>query len=238
MIFRKVLVDLLNILRQLRTDIALPIVYLKFKTRKFENRKNILDFAFSGSMGAIKPSQVKSEIEKVLALLNEHKAKNGLEIGTNNGGTLFLFANAVRPNGMLVSVDLPGGMYGGGYSSVRIPLYRSFARGRTEISLIREDSHLPGTLEKVKKTIGDVKLDFIFIDGDHSYEGVKKDFEMYSPLVKKNGLVVFHDIAVHPPELKCDVHRFWGEIKKKYRHVEFVEAPAQAWAGIGVIFKP
>jgi hypothetical protein len=30
-------------------------------------------------------------------------------------------------------------------------------------------------------------VDFLFIDGDHTYEGVKKDFEMYSPLVRREG---------------------------------------------------
>mgnify|MGYP001270241435 CR=1 FL=1 len=37
------------------------------------------------------------------------------------------------------------------------------------------------------------KYDLIFIDGDHSYSGVKKDVEMYSPLLNLGGLVLFHD---------------------------------------------
>jgi len=43
-------------------------------------------------------------------------------------------------------------------------------------------------------------LDFLFIDGDHTYEGVKRDFEMYSPLVRNGGIIAFHDIVKHPPE--------------------------------------
>ena len=237
MTFREFHAGLLNTLRQLRTDIALPFVYIMLRTKKFEMSKDLLDFACSGSFGAIKPSQVRPEIEKLLELLNDKKAKNGLEVGTNNGGTLFLFANTIRPGGMLVSVDLPGGLYGGGYSPVRIPFYQSFARRGSRINLIRADSHSPETLAKVKKATGGTKLDFIFIDGDHAYEGVKKDFEMYSPLVKKGGLIIFHDIAVHPLELRCDVHRFWNEIKKKYKHTEFIEAQEQSWAGIGVIYR-
>ncbi len=37
------------------------------------------------------------------------------------------------------------------------------------------------------------KIDFLFIDGDHSYEGVKKDWELYSSLLKSGSLVAFHD---------------------------------------------
>jgi len=36
-------------------------------------------------------------------------------------------------------------------------------------------------------------LDFLFIDGDHNYEGVKKDWDLYRPLCTKNTLVAFHD---------------------------------------------
>ena len=36
--------------------------------------------------------------------------------------------------------------------------------------------------QEVKRILGSEKVDFIFIDGDHMYEGVKRDFEMHSPL--------------------------------------------------------
>ena len=36
-------------------------------------------------------------------------------------------------------------------------------------------------------------IDMIFIDGDHSYEGVKRDWELFCPFVKQFGVVVFHD---------------------------------------------
>ena len=38
------------------------------------------------------------------------------------------------------------------------------------------------------------KIDFLFIDGDHSYKGVTTDFRLYSPLVKDYGNIAFHDI--------------------------------------------
>lgn len=37
--------------------------------------------------------------------------------------------------------------------------------------------------------------DLLFIDGDHSYEGAKQDFDLYFPIVKEGGLVVFHDYS-------------------------------------------
>jgi predicted O-methyltransferase YrrM len=46
--------------------------------------------------------------------------------------------------------------------------------------------------------LNEQNLDFLFIDGDHTYKGVKEDFEMYSPLVRKGGVIAFHDITKHP----------------------------------------
>jgi len=101
---------------------------------------------------------------------------------------------------------------------------------------VRGDSHSPGTLERVREILGGQELDFLFIDADHTYEGVKRDFEMYSPLVRRGGVVAFHDIVPHPPETRCEVSRFWDEVKARYRHLEIVRDWSQGWAGIGVLF--
>ena len=36
-------------------------------------------------------------------------------------------------------------------------------------------------------------VDFIFIDGDHSYEGLQGDWEAWSPLVAPQGIIALHD---------------------------------------------
>jgi hypothetical protein len=40
----------------------------------------------------------------------------------------------------------------------------------------------------------DIKIDYLHIDGDHSYKGVKKDFELYSSIMAENGIITIHDI--------------------------------------------
>lgn len=39
----------------------------------------------------------------------------------------------------------------------------------------------------------DIKIDYLHIDGDHSYEGVKKDFDLYSTIMSENGIITIHD---------------------------------------------
>ena len=72
----------------------------------------------------------------------------------------------------------------------------------------------------------------MFIDGDHTYEGVKKDFEMYGPLVRESGIIAFHDIAVI--EKPCEVRKFWKELNSDYKK-EIIEDEKQGWNGIGII---
>ena len=39
----------------------------------------------------------------------------------------------------------------------------------------------------------DIKIDYLHIDADHTYEGVKKDFELYSTIMNENGIISIHD---------------------------------------------
>ena len=59
---------------------------------------------------------------------------------------------------------------------------------------------------------------------------------MYSPLVANGGIIAFHDIVLHPPETFCEVHKFWKEIKHRYKHMEIVKNWNQGWAGIGMLY--
>ena len=66
----------------------------------------------------------------------------------------------------------------------------------------------------------DIKIDVLFIDGDHSYEGVKSDFELYSTILSENGIIMIHDTdekyeetLLVSEDAKNDHHRFDGPSK-------------------------
>jgi predicted O-methyltransferase YrrM len=182
----------------------------------------------------IKPLQIKSEITGLCRIVQEASPNVIVEIGTANGGTLFLFNRIANPE-KIISVDLPQGSFGGGYPFWKIPFLKALGKKHV-IQLIRADSHSEETLLETKTRLKGSEVDFLFIDGDHTYEGVKKDFQAYSPMVRKGGIVAFHDIVTHDPTVGCEVDRFWNEIKQSYRHIEIVEEKQQKWAGIGVLY--
>lgn len=92
-------------------------------------------------------------------------------------------------------------------------------KSKGKIGLVEGNSYSYETLKKFSDKIYDTLL-----DGDNAYNGVKKDFEMYSPLIKDGGFIGFHDIKEF-----SDVEKFWNEIKNNYKHLEITN--------IGVIFK-
>lgn len=61
------------------------------------------------------------------------------------------------------------------------------------------------------------KWQYIYIDADHSYEGVKKDYKLYWPRLDKKGFMVFHDVLLkkHPEHKNFGVWRFWKELDEK-----------------------
>lgn len=195
--------------------------------------ENLVEKALTSQGGIIKPIQVKKEIVELLKLVKRKKPKIILEIGTASGGTLFLFSRVAPKNALIISVDMPGGHFGGISSPMKVPFYKSFAYGKQKIQLIRKDSHKLSTFNKVKSILKGRKIDFMFIDGDHTYEGVKKDFEMYSTLVDRSGFIALHDIALHPKESGCNVKHFWDSLPKKKK--EIIGDEKQGWGGIGVI---
>ncbi len=184
---------------------------------------------------SIRPQQVKEEILALLQLTRESSPKSILEIGTKNGGTLFLFCRVAHPSALIISVDLPAGKFGGGYPSWKSPIYKSFAAKEQKIHLLRADSHEQATLDHVKSLLKGGSLELLFIDGDHTYDGVRKDFEMYTSLMGETGRIVFHDIVPGSLEKVGGVPRFWQEVKSKYNYQEIVKSWSQGGYGIGVI---
>jgi len=208
---------------------------LRSKTAELNTVERAVDFAFNFRHRGIRftPSQVREEITGFLKLLSQCPPTVILEIGTEKGGTFFLLTRVATPDAVLLSLDLPARL--GAYPAWREPLYRGFAGKGQRIELIRKDSHDPRTFEKVKKQLAGRPLDLLFIDGDHSYDGVKKDFEMYSTLVAPGGTIAFHDIVDGPEGNVGGVPKFWREIRQTRCFTEFVKDWKQGGWGIGVL---
>lgn len=221
---------------------AFQLMYFPFCARRMRSitgdhgLEEVVDFAFKCGSSIIKPFQIRSEILGLLEELEKNnRPKSIVEIGTARGGTLFLFTRVATDNATFISIDLMDRDYLGGYPKWKTNFYKSFAQKKQKIHLLRADSHDTATLKDVKSILDGNKVDFLFIDGDHTYKGVKRDFELYSPLVRSGGIVAFHDIG-QPKEGTHGVNEFWKEIKDRFDHREIIEDIKQGWAGIGLLY--
>lgn len=218
----------------------------------------ILDIKPGVGAYQLSAAQLREELRQLAKLVDSENPENVLEIGTANGGTFYTWCRYLETPSTVISLDLPSGRFGGGYVNKKTSIFGDFSINK-ELKFVRGDSHNEQTHEKIDWLLGSDKVDFLFIDGDHTYHGVKRDFEMYKPLVNDGGIIAFHDIVDHPdqkevvnqrrksaeveerhlnwaPNFKdCNVNEFWEEIKEDYESTEIVSNPSQTWGGIGVI---
>ena len=185
------------------------------------------------SCPAIQSQQIRSEFLALAKLVKEQNCKYVMEIGTFRGGTLFVFSQLAAPGATMISLDFHMSFFGKVYGALQKPLLRKFVRNGKSLYMVRENSHLPQTLDTIRGILKGHELDFLFIDGDHSYDGVREDFMMYSPLVREGGLIAFHDIADSGGSR--EVHRLWNELKPNYQHEEFIHVTGDRAMGIGVL---
>lgn len=101
------------------------------------------------------------------------------------------------------------------------------------------DTHEPSTLDRLKTLLNGRPIDLLYIDADHSYEAVKRDYEIYSPLCPH--LIALHDVVVVP-----SVRKFWEELTGEmtrsteklfvtFSNRQAVWAPPRITTGIGVV---
>jgi len=185
-------------------------------------------------------SQNLQEFEDLLKEYITLNPSKVIEIGSLYGWTLQHFIHYGQDNSTVVAIDLPVRNFVGPQDwrvAKQEQNYKEewpkWAKAKKcKLYLIPDASQKPQTLQKTKDIFNNELVDFLFIDGDHTYHGVKTDFEMYSPLVKNGGIVAFHDIGKNE---EGGVYNLWQELKKNYKFKEFLYEPNDE-KGIGVIW--
>ena len=191
--------------------------------------KEIIDEAYHLGM-----MQNPYEIENALEFVKKLKVKNFMEIGTDQGGTFLCWSRVSDPKGLQISVDWAHGPWGKNSFDIQARNNKLSSLG-SNVHILDGDSHAESMYNSVKSIIGDKKLDFLFIDGDHSHLGVKLDYHMYKEFVKPGGWIGFHDIkdTENHHNQGCYVDIFWNELpgEKTWFLAD------SNWGGIGFIQK-
>jgi len=154
-----------------------------------------------------------------------------VEIGSSRGRSTCTLAFACRKNGQgkVYAIDPHAAnpwMHDGTAGSYE------FLRRR--VADYRLDAHCEIIRATSREAAKDWRkpIDLLFVDGDHSYDGVRHDFEAFGPFVRRTGLILFHDGAwehargsvYYRPDM--GVPRFLDELQRQgYESVTLLPAP-------------
>jgi predicted O-methyltransferase YrrM len=164
-------------------------------------------------------------------LVAELRPKKLVELGTHTGLSFFCFCQAVAENnidGTCYAIDTwTGDKHAGSYANT---IYQSvddhvrdYYRGIAYLMRM--------TFDEASPHFDANSLDILHIDGLHTYDAVKQDFEVWYEKVAPGGIILFHDIEARMNDY--GVWQFWQELETNFQTFAFRHG-----YGLGVLRKP
>ena len=175
------------------------------------------------------PSPWMGHVPFMFVLFQALKPKCYVELGVHNGCSFLAAASAAAlyvPECRLTGIDTWQGddhaVYGEG-DAILAKLSQTVQAHFSNVTLVRDffDNQAP--------KIADRSVDLLHIDGLHTYEAVKHDFETWLPKMTGNGVVIFHDTEVF--DKGFGVYEFFDKLSAHYPHFKFKHS-----FGLGVLF--
>lgn len=164
-------------------------------------------------------------------LVRNLKPKRIVELGTHLGCSLFSFAQAVKDEKLdtqLDAIDIwQGDKHAGAYDELvfnRVREIKKRCYPKIKINFVRK------TFDQASSEYPESSIDILHIDGLHVYKIVKHDYEAWFGKVKKDGIILLHDVAVR--KWGFGVYKLFEEIQKHFKTIEFLHS-----YGLGVVFK-
>ena len=163
-------------------------------------------------------------------LISFLRPKSIVELGTHFGCSFFCFAQAIKDQKIpttLIAVDTwQGDEHAGFYDDSVLKLVNETIADHftnIDVRLARK------TFDEALPDVDNASVDIIHIDGLHTYDAVKHDFDTWKNKLKKDGVILFHDIDKSSGYGSSD---FWYEIREEYPSYTF----GQHSFGLGVLF--
>ena len=195
-----------------------------------ENRFNPLDYPVTTlePLLATRESAWLEHIPLAYLLIDLVRPACAVELGVHFGDSYCAFCQAVSHLGLptrMFGVDTwRGDKHAGNYGPEILGLLRQHHDGRYG----GFSTLMPMEFDVALSHFADKSVDLLHIDGLHTYDAVKHDFESWRPKMSNRGVVLFHDTQDRTGDF--GVYQFWAELAGIYPHFEFIHGP-----GLGIL---
>ncbi|WP_081618904.1 glycosyltransferase [Thioalkalivibrio sp. ARh3] len=164
-------------------------------------------------------------------LIDAHRPRTVVELGTHGGFSYFAFCQAVQTlgtNTRCYAVDhWKGDEHAGFYDESIYERVKSY----NETHYANFSRLVRSSFDDALQHFSDGSIDLLHIDGRHFYEDVKHDFESWLPKLSDRAVVILHDTNVR--ERNFGVFRLWEEIRNEYPNFEFLHGHGLGVLGYG-----
>jgi predicted O-methyltransferase YrrM len=184
-------------------------------------RGNALIHFFGCLLGLDKPHSQTTENEKNAITKYATGSTCAVEIGVYEGVNTTNIAKTIGPGAFLYAIDpFVKGRLG-------ICYYEKIAKQQVRKNNVDGKIKFIQAFSAEAAPLVPEQIDFMFIDGDHSIEGIKKDWELYAPKIKPGGLMLLHDTRVpaHDPSVaNLGSHQYFESVIKHDSRFTLVDA--------------
>ncbi len=162
-------------------------------------------------------------------LVRQLRPRVFVELGTHTGNSYCAFCQSIdetpgKPTRAYAVDTWQGDSHAGLYDdgvyeqlkSYHDPLYSGFS------TLLRK------TFDQALADFESASIDLLHIDGLHTYEAVRHDFETWLPKLSERAVVLFHDTCVYRDDF--GVYKLWSELKERFPGFNFTHSN-----GLGVL---
>ena len=183
--------------------------------------------------GVVLTAQIDWELRELVRIYDRIQPKRVLEIGSQEGGTLWYWLEGAQEGSVVVNIDILQNQT----PEKREQLPMMWATwppfGVVYHGLIGRSDDPNIEAQAMKYLEG--KIDFLFIDALHTYKGSKYDFETYGKYVMPGGAIVLHDIMTPKFSPHIQVGRLWEEIQSAGYKTQELRAGANM-GGVGIVY--
>ena len=147
------------------------------------------------------------------------RPRSFVELGTFRGMSYCGFCQSIKRLGLPTRAFAVNTWQGDPHNGVIGPEILEELRGHHDPRYGTFSSLLEMTFDEAAQRFENGEIDLLHIDGYHTYEAVRHDYETWRPKLSDRGVIIFHDVVEHMRDF--GVWRFWDETRTQYPSFEF-----------------